>query len=165
MANPTIDFWYPTAVTRPYMPDPAANFQAMSADLQAAGFTVVPQSAPWNPDYLAQVDAGNTGLRLLGWNGDFADPDNFVGTFFRTQQPAWGPIDPSIHSDLEAARVETDQETRTQMYEAANRKIMEFLPGLPYVHNKSFLVTAPGVQGLVPSPVSNEEFAGVTVSG
>jgi peptide/nickel transport system substrate-binding protein len=160
----TLDFWYPTNVTRPYMPDPAANFQAMSSDLEAAGFTVQPNSAPWNPDYLAQVDAGSTGMRLLGWNGDFADPDNFIGTFFRTKQPAWGPLDESIYSDLEAARTETDLETRTGLYEDANKKIMEFLPGLPYVHNKSFLVAAEGVQGLVPSPVSNEIFQNVTVS-
>jgi peptide/nickel transport system substrate-binding protein len=162
--NPTVEFWYPTNVTRPYMPDPAANFQAMKADLEAAGFTVVPQSAPWNPDYLAQVDAGNTGLRLLGWNGDFADPDNFVGTFFRTKQPAWGPLEESIYSDLEAARTETDEDARAELYKAANAKIMEFLPGLPYVHNKSFLVTAEGVEGLVPSPVTNEDFAPVSVS-
>ena len=75
------------------------------------------------------------------------------------------PIDPTIYSDLEAARVETDLDRRTEMYEAANRKIMEFLPGLPYVHNKSFLVTAEGVEGLVPSPVTNEDFAPVSVSG
>ena len=165
VANPTLEFWFPTDVTRPYMPDPSANFQAMQADLQAAGFTVVPKSAPWRPDYLAQVDAGNTGLRLLGWNGDFADPDNFIGTFFRTKQPAWGPLEESIYSDLEAARVESDLDTRTELYQAANKKIMEFLPGVPYVHNKSFLVTAKGVEGLTPSPVSNEVFAPVTVSG
>jgi hypothetical protein len=41
---------------------------------------------------------------------------------------------------------------------------MEFLPGVPYVHNKSFLVTAKGVEGLTPSPVSNEVFAPVSVS-
>jgi peptide/nickel transport system substrate-binding protein len=164
VTNLTLDFWFPTDVTRPYMPDPSANFQAMSADLEAAGFTVNPQSAPWNPDYLAKVDSGDTGLRLLGWNGDFADPDNFVGTFFRTKQPAWGPLEESIYSDLEAARVETDLETRTELYQAVNKKIMEFLPGLPYVHNKSFLVTAEGVDGLIPSPVSNEIFAPVSVS-
>ena len=165
VANPTLDFWFPTDVTRPYMPDPSANFQAMSSDLEAAGFTVQPQSAPWSPDYLAKVDSGDTGLRLLGWNGDFADPDNFVGTFFRTKQPAWGPLEESIYSDLEAARTETDLEARTEMYQAVNKKIMEFLPGVPYVHTKSFLVTAEGVDGLEPSPVSNEIFQNVTVSG
>ena len=165
VANPTLDFWFPTDVTRPYMPDPSANFQAMKSDLEAAGFTVNAQSAPWNPDYLAKVDSGETGLRLLGWNGDFADPDNFIGTFFRTKQPAWGPLEESIYSDLEAARTETDLEARTEMYQAVNKKIMEFLPGVPYVHTKSFLVTGEGVEGLQPSPVSNEIFQNVTVSG
>jgi peptide/nickel transport system substrate-binding protein len=146
------------------MPDPSANFQAFSADLEAAGFTVVPKSAPWNPDYLNEVDSGNTGLRLLGWTGDFGDPDNFLGTFFRTKQPAWGPLEDSIYSDLEAARVETDEDKRAELYQAANNKIMEFVPGVPYVHTSPRIAFAPGVEGYVPSPVNNEDFAKVTVS-
>jgi peptide/nickel transport system substrate-binding protein len=161
--NPTLDFWFPTDVTRPYMPDPAANFQAMQSDLEAVGFTVNPNSAPWRPDYLAAAQSGAAPVHLLGWNGDFADPDNFVGTFFRTRQPAWGSLDEQIYTQLEEARTESDLDRRTELYEEANRTIMEFLPGVPYVHNKSFLVTAEGVEGLVPSPVSNEVFQNVTV--
>ncbi|MDQ4097930.1 MAG: ABC transporter substrate-binding protein [Actinomycetota bacterium] len=162
--NPTVEFWYPTGVSRPYMPDPVANFQAFSADLEAAGFKVVPKSAPWNPDYLNAADTGQTGMRLLGWTGDFGDPDNFIGTFFRTKQTAWGPLDPTIYSDLEAARAETDEAERTKLYEAANKKIMEFLPGVPYVHTKPALAFAKGVQGYVPSPVSIEDFSKVSLS-
>lgn len=165
VSNPTVEFWYPTGVSRPYMPDPAANFQAFSADLEAAGFTVVPKSAPWNPDYLNAVDTGGTGLRLLGWTGDFGDPDNFVGTFFRTKQAAWGPLEPSIYADLEAARAESDEDARTELYEAVNKKIMEFLPGVPYVHTKPALAFAEGVEGYVPSPVSIEDFSKVSMNG
>ena len=164
VANPTIEFWYPTGVSRPYMPDPVANFQAFSADLEAAGFTVVPKSDVWNPNYLNAVDTGQTGLRLLGWTGDFGDPDNFVGTFFRTPQPAWGPLEESIYSDLEAARAEPDLATRTGLYEAVNAKIMEFLPGVPYVHTSPSLAFAEGVAGFVPSPVSIEDFSKVSLS-
>src|SRR4051812_39539122 len=42
-----ITFWYPTSVSRPYMPDPQKNFQAFSASLTKAGFKVVPHAAPW----------------------------------------------------------------------------------------------------------------------
>jgi peptide/nickel transport system substrate-binding protein len=162
--NPTLEFWYPTGVSRPYMPDPVANFQAFSADLEAAGFTVVPKSDVWNPNYLNAVDTGQTGMRLLGWTGDFGDPDNFVGTFFRTQQPAWGPLDPSIYSELDAARAEPDEAARTALYEAVNKKIMEFLPGVPYAHTKPSLAFAEGVEGFVPSPVSIEDFSKVSMS-
>ncbi len=164
IANPTIEFWYPTGVSRPYMPDPVANFQAFSADLKAAGFTVVPKSAPWNPDYLNAVDSGQTGMRLLGWTGDFGDPDNFIGTFFRTKQSAWGPLENSIYTDLEAARQESDPDKRTDLYKAANKKIMEFLPGVPYVHTKPALAFAAGVKGFVPSPVSIEDLSKVSLS-
>ena len=162
--DPTIEFWYPTNVSRPYMPAPEANFQAFQADLTAAGFKVVPKSAPWNPDYLNAVDSGQTGMRLLGWTGDFGDPDNFIGTFFRTSQPAWGPLEPSIYSDLDAARREPDQAKRTTLYEAANKKIMEFLPGVPYVHTSPQLAFAKNVQGFKPSPVSIEDFSKVSYS-
>ena len=160
--NPTLEFWYPTGVSRPYMPDPAANFQAFSADLEAAGFKVTPKAAVWNPNYLAAVDSGQTGVRLLGWTGDFGDPDNFLGTFFRTRQKAWGPLENSIYSDLNAARAEPDQAKRTDLYKAANIKIMEFLPGVPYVHTKPALAFAKGVSGYVTSPVSLEDFSKVS---
>ena len=32
-----IDFWYPTDVSRPYMPDPKRNFEAFAASLERSG--------------------------------------------------------------------------------------------------------------------------------
>ena len=163
VSNPTLEFWYPTNVSRPYMPEPEANFQAFKADLEAAGFTVVTKSDDWSAGYTEAVNAGAAQMYLIGWTGDFGDPDNFVGTFFRTKQPAFGPIDPTIYTDLEAARTESDEQARTAAYQAANRKIMEFLPGVPYVHTSPRLVLAKGITGFVPSPVSIEDFAPVSL--
>ena len=53
-----IDFWYPTDVSRPYMPDPKRNFEAFAASLNESGFKVVPHSAPWSPDYLGLANEG-----------------------------------------------------------------------------------------------------------
>ena len=36
-----IDFWYPTDVSRPYMPDPKRNFEAFAASLEKSGFKVI----------------------------------------------------------------------------------------------------------------------------
>jgi peptide/nickel transport system substrate-binding protein len=158
-----IEFWYPSDVSRPYMPDPKRNFEAFAASLEGAGFKVVPKTAPWSPDYLGNVDEGNAQVYLLGWTGDFGDPDNFVGTFFQNAQPAWGFENQEIFDILNEAETETDLDARTGLYEEANRMIMDFLPGVPYVNTEPALAFRADVQGYVPSPVSLESFAPVTI--
>jgi len=158
--HPSIDFWYPTDVSRPYMPDPAANFQAFKSDLEAVGFKVTAKSAPWNPDYISKVDAGDAGLYLLGWTGDFGDPDDFIGVFFGSKQPAWGFNNTKIFDELKAAKQETDQTKRIADYEQANADIMNFLPGVPYVHTSPAIALAPGWKGFVPSPVGIDKTLG-----
>ena len=54
-----IEFWYPTGVSRPYMPDPKRNFEAFAASLEQSGFKVIAKSAPWRPDYLGKVRRGH----------------------------------------------------------------------------------------------------------
>ena len=122
-----VEFWYPTDVSRPYMPDPAKNFQAFAASLNNSGFKVVPKSAPWRPG-LCRPRAVRHGrrLNLIGWTGDYGDPDNFVGTFFKTEQGQWGFNNPRIFNLLEKAVTETNPAKRKAMYQQANRLIMNF---------------------------------------
>jgi peptide/nickel transport system substrate-binding protein len=164
-----IEFWYPTDVSRPYMPDPKRNFEAFSASLQKAGFKIVPHSAPWSPDYLGRSDEGKLGnVYLLGWTGDFGDPDDFIGVFFQTPQKQWGTdkndeMNP-VMEILDQAETETDEAKRTELYQEANRQIMELLPGVPYAHNKPALAFIQGVEGYVPSPVDLQSFATVSLN-
>jgi peptide/nickel transport system substrate-binding protein len=161
----TIDFWYPTDVSRDYMPDPKRNFEAMAADLNAAGFKVVPHSAPWRPDYVGRLNEGNAGhLGLFGWIADFADADNFIGTFFQVPSAQFGFENKEIHDLLDQGEAESDPAKREQIYQEANRKIMVFLPSLPYVHAKAAVGLQSNLQGFVPSPlgVGGESFATVS---
>ncbi len=160
-----VEFWYPTDTSRDYMPDPKRNFEAFAADLNAAGFKVTPRSAPWSPDYTDLVDGGKAQMYLLGWIADFADPDNFIGTFFQDPGPDWGFKNAEISKLLDDAEAEPEEAKRTELYQEANRKIMEFLPGVPYVHNKAALAFQSGVEGYVASPVGvgGESFASVSL--
>ena len=161
-----IEFWFPTDVSRPYMPDPRRNFEAFAASLNQSGFRVTARSAPWSPDYLGRQQNGTAGhLNLIGWTGDFGDPDNFVGTFFQSQQPAWGTNEfpnEEIIDILNRAERETDIAARTGLYQEANRMIAEWIPGVPYVHTSPALAFQANVTGYVPSPVSLEEFQTVS---
>jgi peptide/nickel transport system substrate-binding protein len=158
-----ISFWYPTSVSRPYMPDPAKNFQAFSASLTKAGFKVVPHAAPWNPDYLGGVQDGKAQVYLYGWTGDFGDPDDFDGVFFRTPQKQWGFNNKAIFDILTKARDEPVLAKRVALYQAANRMLMQFLPGVPYVHTSPALAFTKNVSGYVPSPVDIQLFSSVSV--
>ena len=159
-----VEFWYPTDVSRPYMPDPKRNFEAFAASLNKSGFKVVPKSAPWRPDYLGRVDTGKAGaLNLIGWTGDYADPDNFIGVFFQGQKPQWGFNNQELFDALDAAEVEPDTAKREELYKDVNRQIMEFLPGVPYAHSEPALAFAANVSGFEPSPTTNESFASVSI--
>jgi len=157
-----IDFWYPTDVSRPYMPDPKRNFEAFAASLEKSGFKVVPHSAPWSPDYLGLHDEGKLPVYLSGWTGDYGDPDNFIGTFFQGPNAPFG-LDKSdelkpVQDLLNQGEVETDLVKREEIYKEANRKIMEFLPGVPYANNKPAVAFQANVKGYVPSPVDDQFF-------
>jgi peptide/nickel transport system substrate-binding protein len=159
-----VDFWYPTDISRPYMPDPKRNFEAFAASLNKSGFKVVPHSAPWSPDYVGRVDEGKAGaLNLIGWTGDYGDPDNFIGVFFQQPTDQFGFTNDEITNTLNKAEAETDAAKRIELYKEANEEIMRFLPGVPYVHTKPALAFTSNIEGYVPSPVSLEPFSLVSI--
>ncbi len=167
-ANANITFCFPTDVSRPYMPDPRRNFEAFAADLRDVGLTITPKSAPWSPDYLGMVDEGKCPIYLLGWTGDYGDPDNFIGTFFQSPLKSWGTDkvpNKQVTDLLDQAETETDEAARLALYEDANRAIAQWVPGVPYVHTKPALAFQSCVTGYEPSPVSLESFATVSLEG
>jgi peptide/nickel transport system substrate-binding protein len=161
-----VEFWYPTNVSRPYMPNPKLNFEAFSASLEKSGFKVTAKSAPWRPDYVKHVNDGTGGdLNLIGWTGDFGDPDNFVGTFFQTYSPQFGFKNKAIFNILTRAEQETNLKKRINLYQQANVMIMKFLPGVPYAHSKPALAFQKKVKGYTPSPVGTDPFEPVFFGG
>jgi peptide/nickel transport system substrate-binding protein len=159
-----IDFWWPTDVTRPYMPDPQSIFELFRADLEAAGIVVNAISVPWTPEYLAEVQNGAAGAHFLGWTADFPDTINFLGTWFSRPLPQWGFDNQSIFDGLAEADAEPDSETRYAMYEELNAEIMEYLPGVPISHTPVAIVFAPNVTGVEASPLLDEVFATAQIS-
>ena len=69
-----------------------------------------------------------------------------------------------LSADLAKADGTVDEAERTAAYEKLNEQIMmEYLPGLAISHSPPALVVGPKVEGVVPSPLTAEEFSGVTV--
>lgn len=166
-----LTFAYPSEVTRPYMPNPQKLHQAMAADLEAVGIKVNVVTKPWNGGYLDGVDANAYDAFLLGWTGDYDSPHNFIGTFFGSLDAnnfglAKQSFGPTLAGDLAKADAIVDEAERTAAYEKLNQQIQEeYLPALAISHSPPALVVGEGVEGVVASPLTAEEFSGVTVGG
>jgi peptide/nickel transport system substrate-binding protein len=156
-----IEFWYPTSVSRPYMPDPKRNAEAFGANLEKAGFAVEFKSAPWRPDYLASTQAGKAQVYLLGWIADFPDPANFLNVHFGAFNTQFGFRDAKLFSLLTKADAEPNTKKRAALYAQANIYVMKTLPVVPYVWAGSAQAFTSNVKGFVPSPIgsSAEPFA------
>jgi peptide/nickel transport system substrate-binding protein len=166
--NLVLKFAYPTGVSRPYMPSPEDTFAVIKSQLEKAGIKVTPVAAKWSPDYLDMIQSdGGTDkhdIHLLGWTGDYNDPDNFVGVFFGAKSAEWGFDNAKLFSDLSAARELPTRDEQVTAYEKINAEIAAYLPGVPLAHPAPSLAFAKGVEGYVASPVQDEVWNTVSVT-
>lgn len=155
----TIDFNYPTGVSRPYMPTPEQAFSNISNQLAEVGIKVNAKPAKWSPDYLNQVQGTpDHGLHLLGWTGDYNDTDNFVGVFFGQEKPEFGFENKELFTALEKARQIPTLEEQTPAYQEINEQISEFVPAVPLAHPAPSLAFDKRVASYPASPVNDEVF-------
>lgn len=159
----SLNFYVPTEISRPYMPNPVDMSAAITEDLKAVGIKVNVVQEPWNGGYKDDVQkAGKQDLHLLGWTGDYADPGNFIGTFFGRQKGEFGFNNPQIFSALSNADAQTTAEGKKKGYEEASVLISQYVPAVPLCSPPPAIVVGPNVHGLTPSPLTDERF--LTVS-
>ena len=162
----TIDFYYPSDVTRPYMPDPKGIFEAITSDLEAVGLTIVPKTETWRPDYLDDEYAGKFEMWLLGWTCDWSGPDNFLKTAF------FGYVDgaPStefayrndeLEKTMNDALAATDEATAKALWEKAQDLIRADMPTVPLINSTPPAAARADVMGFVGSGGLNEYFHSV----
>ncbi|MDQ4132893.1 MAG: ABC transporter substrate-binding protein [Actinomycetota bacterium] len=159
----SVELWYPTGVTDPIWVDTAGIAGAFQADLEAAGFEVTLRPAPLRPDYAAGVASGSAPLFLGVAYGDRSDPDAFLGRYQRTSPQLLGLDDPELFRLLDEAEAEPDQGRRQPLYEQANRRLMELVPAVPYVHVPVYIALADNVRGHPHAPVPWDPFSLITV--
>lgn len=90
------------------------------------------------------------------WYADFADPDNYLYTFFHSSQSkrfSSNYNNPKVDRLLEEARSEADPKERIRLYQAAEWIIVqEDVAVVPLWHEKDFAVRQPWVHGLFLHP-------------
>ncbi|SBT49229.1 ABC transporter substrate-binding protein [Micromonospora auratinigra] len=165
-SNLTLNFYYPTDVQRPYMPNPQEIYTILANDLQAVGIKVNGVARPWNGGYKDDVQQfGKQDLHLLGWTGDYNDPGNFVGTFFGRGKVEFGDqAMTEMFAAIAKADGTVDEAGKKAAWEQVNRDIAaKWLPAVPIWHAPPAIVVTKDVKGLVASPLTDERFNTVSV--
>ncbi|MBB4687661.1 ABC transporter substrate-binding protein [Amycolatopsis jiangsuensis] len=164
-SNLSLKFYYPTEVTRPYMPNPADTFTAISQDLKNIGITIQPVAEPWNGGYKDDVQQfGKHDIHLLGWTGDYNDAGNFIGTFFGRPKKEFGFDNAELFDTLAQADASPAGDEHAKAYQEANKQIMDYLPAIPIAYPSPAIVVNEKVKGIVASPLTDERFNNVTTS-
>src|SRR6476661_539444 len=150
----TFDFWYPSEVFRPYMPDPKGIWQAIQSDLEAVGFHPTAQTKPWTGGYLKDESTGKYPMWLIGWTCDWAGPDNFLDTafFYYTggkPNPEFAYKNDALNALMKQAEGSATEDASKPLWEQAQDMIRADLPTLPLVNSKPVAGAKAYVKGFV----------------
>ena len=162
----SFEFWYPSDVARPYMPDPKGEFDSILSDLEAVGFKPTPKTVTWSPNYLQEESAGKYPMWLIGWNCDWYAPDNFLNTAFfgyrNRSDNTFGPNEEFAEKNdamwqaMDNAMRTNDTAQAKTYWQQAMDEIVKDMPTVPLVSSKPPVVAASYVKGFVPNPALTE---------
>jgi len=161
----TLQLWY-MPVSRPYFPNPKPIAEAFAADLNAIGIKVTLQTKDWAA-YLADRNKP-PGFQafMLGWTGDYGDPDNFYYPLFGPGSTAdlgnWK--NEQFFQLLNQGRATDDQAERVKIYQQMDEILYKEILRLPIVHSQPLLAKRKNLTGWVPSPLGSEPFEEISKS-
>ena len=153
-------------VSRPYYPAPQPIAEAMASYLADVGINAELKTEDWTT-YLDDYSTGKFPMYMLGWNGDYADPDNFLSTFFGPSAAAdLGWDAPEVVSELNEARQVAEEDERASLYADVINTVAEQAVSIPMAHNSTLNATRSNIDGWVMSPLgySSVNLANVTKS-
>ncbi|MBD2100836.1 ABC transporter substrate-binding protein [Leptolyngbya sp. FACHB-261] len=140
--------------------------EAFQQDLAKVGIRAKIVDSEW-ATFLADTRAGKQQMFLLGWSGDYADAESFLGPLFNGRNiPGNNRFrynNPRVNKLLDDALVLTDEAERRALYVQAQEILKQDAPLVPLVHVSLLLAGSKDVQGYKPSPVGSDSLARVSV--
>jgi peptide/nickel transport system substrate-binding protein len=158
-----LDLWY-MPVSRPYYPTPKPIAESFAADLSAIGIRVSLQTKDWAAYQADRLKPPGYQSFMLGWTGDYGDPDNFLYYHFGANSTAdlgnWK--NDRLFQLLNQARATSDQATRGKLYSQVDAILHREVLRLPIVHSQPLLAKRKTIDGWVPSPLGSEPFDSIS---
>ena len=131
-----------------------------------SNFKVNVRGIQW-PDFLAARSASELPLSIVSWAPDYADPDNFMYTYYNSNGyygAQLGFEDSEIDQLINDARTSTDETERETLYSQVANRAYELAPFLTYPTARVFVVTRDNVEGVYYNPMYSHYYLWKDVS-
>ena len=151
-------------VQRPYNPNARLMAEMLQSDWAKIGVKVNIVTFEWG-EYIRRAHAGEHQAILIGWTGDYGDPDNWLGVLLGCDSVkgsnfskwCYKPFDDLIT----AARSTTDLTQRTRDYMEAQVIFKDQVPFTPIAHSTVYQPISKDVTGFKIDPFGPTQFLGV----
>jgi len=158
-----IDLWA-MPVQRPYNPNARLMAEMIQADWSKIGVRAKIVTFEWG-EYIRRARAGEHEALLIGWTGDYGDPDDWLGVLLGCDAVqgsnfakwCYRPFDDLI----KRARATNDIGTRTAAYIEAQQIFKDQVPFTPIAHSTVYQPLSRDVTGFAIDPFGPTRFWGV----
>lgn len=106
-------------------------------------------------------------LFLYGWVADYPDPQNFLEVLFHSKSPnnTGGYSNPAFDSLLDEAAVEQDYDARMDLYQQAERLLLQDVACIPLWFNRNYILVKPNVIDFSLSPMGIPQLTDAFIAG
>ncbi|HQE67128.1 MAG TPA: ABC transporter substrate-binding protein [Bacillota bacterium] len=154
---------------REYIPKPLETAQFIKDSLRKIGINVEIEVFNWN-EYMNRIHNGEHEIALIGWTGDYADPDNFLYTMFASENAKPGLAgnysfykSKDVDQLLTQARETTNMSFRRSLYRRIQETVNYDIPSVPLVHTMPVLAARLSVKGYTPHMTGFESLEQVSL--
>lgn len=154
---------------RNYFPKPIQTAEYIKKSLQKINVEADIVTSDWDA-YLRRLQLGEHELALIGWTGDYVDPDNFLYTLLSSENAKPGNAgnysfykNKDVDLLLTQARQTTDMVFRKNLYRNLLEIVNRDMPSIPLVHTMPVLGARLSVRGYSPNITGVESLRNVDV--
>ncbi|MEA4846466.1 MAG: ABC transporter substrate-binding protein [Clostridiaceae bacterium] len=157
------------SASREYFPKPLEAAQFIKENLMKVNIDVKIEIFNWD-EYLRRIHNGEHEIALIGWTGDYTDPDNFLYTMLASENAKPGLAgNYSFYKSAEAdqllaqARQTANMDFRRNLYRRLQELVNYDIPSVPLVHTTPVLAARLSVKGYTPHMTGIESLENVSL--
>jgi len=154
----SFDFWY-IPVSRPYFPNGKEIGTAVANDLAKVGIRAHLMTEDWATYLKDRSFTNKFPMFMIGWIGDTADPDDWLGFFYAKHDPNsayYSYNNATVLSLVAKARTLPSQAERAKVYAQISEIAAQDVRDVPIAYARVPLLERKNVDGLIGQPDANE---------